>query len=186
MAGPPEWINRLRYLGRRSGFEGDLDDEIRFHIETRAVELEESDFSLTDARAQTHREFGPVARMGEDSRAAWQFRWLEDLAVDLRYAFRAFRRSPSFILTAVLSLALGIGASSTIFTALDAVLWRPLPVADPNRLVNFSITRDKHPAETNVPAAFATQLRQSNVFADIAVEAADGLSFSYVLLLTTR
>ena len=179
MANPREWINRLRYLGRRSGFEGDLDDEIRFHIETRAAELEESGVSPTDARAQARREFGSVARMGEDSRAAWQFRWLEDLAADLRYALRAFRRSPAFTLTAVLSLALGIGANSTIFTALDAILWRPLPVADPNRLVNFSISAEKFPLETDLPAGFAAQLRQSKIFAGVTIQAADGLSFSY-------
>jgi putative ABC transport system permease protein len=176
---PHEWINRLRHLGRRSRFEGDLDDEIRFHIETRAAELEASGVSRSDAHAQARREFGPVARAGENSRAAWQFHWLEDLAADIRYALRAFRRSPTFTLTAVLSLALGIGANSAIFTALDAVLWRPLPVADPGRLVDFSITRGKLPPETDLPAPFAQQLRESNIFDGLTIETADGLSFSY-------
>jgi predicted permease len=174
-----EWMNRLRHLGRHSRFEGDLDDEIRFHIDSRQAELEASGLSESDAHAQARREFGSIARMAEDSRAAWQFRWLEDLAVDILYALRAFRRNPAFTLTAVLSLALGIGANSAIFTALDAVLWRPLPVADPNRLVNFSISRDKLPVETDLPAAFAEQLRASNIFDGITIEAADGLSFSY-------
>jgi len=172
-----EWINRLRHLGRRSRFEGGLDDEIRFHIETRTAELEESGLSHTDAHAQARREFGPIARMSEDSRAAWQFHWLEDLAADIRYAVRAFRRSPTFTFTAVLSLALGIGANSAIFTALDAVLWRPLPVVEPNRLVDFSISRGKLPPETDLPAPFALQLRESNIFDGLTIETADGLSF---------
>ena len=70
-----------------------------------------------------------------------QLRWLRDLAADLRYTQRALRRSPAFLLTAVLSLALGIGANTAIFTALDAVLWKPLPVADPHMLVRFAISR---------------------------------------------
>src|SRR5215470_5953030 len=100
-----DWIRRLRYLGRRSQFELDLDDEVRFHLETRAAELQESGLSPVDALAKARREFGSIARAGEGSRGAWQFRWLEDLAADLRYGFRSFRRSPGFVLTAVLSLA---------------------------------------------------------------------------------
>ena len=131
------------------------------------------------ALAQARREFGSVALMREDSRAAWQFRWLEDLGADVRYCLRAFRRTPVFALTAVLSLALGIGANSAIFTALDAVLWRPLPVAAPEQLVHVSITRGKLPEETDVPAAFASQLRKSGIFAGLAVTQNDGLSFMY-------
>src|SRR5207249_1812041 len=111
--------------------------------------------------------------------APWQFRWLEDLASDLRYCLRAFRRTPVFALTAVLSLGLGIGANSAIFTALDAVLWRPLAVTAPEQLVRFSISRTKGSADTDVPAAFVSQLRKSGIFAGLTVTASDGLSFTY-------
>src|SRR5258708_39265698 len=132
-----EWMNRFRYFGRRKPFDGELDDEVRFHFESRTAELEASGLSRADALAQAHREFGPVARMREDSRAAWQFRWLEDLFADLRYALRAFRRSPGFTLTAVLSLALGIGANTAIFSLIDKILLKTLPVREAQQLVAF-------------------------------------------------
>jgi len=174
-----ELVNRIRHLGRRAGFEGELDDEIRFHIETRVAELESSGLSRSDAMAQARREFGSIALMQEESRAAWQFRWLQDLASDLVYALRTCRRSPTFTITAVLSLALGIGGVSAIYTAVDALLWKPLPVADPNRLVHFSISLDKGDPETDLPAAFIDQLQHSNVFGGLVVTEADGLSFAY-------
>ncbi|MGA2593639.1 MAG: ABC transporter permease [Bryobacteraceae bacterium] len=174
-----EWMRRLRYLGRRSQLDQDLEAEIQFHIDTRAAELEASGLPRNDARAQARREFGPVARMREDTHAAWQFRWLEDLAADLRYAFRAFRRSPGFTLTAVLSLALGIGANSAVYTALDAVLWKPLPVADPQSLVRLAATRTQGDELDELPADFAKQLRRSELFSDFVALSSDGLSFSY-------
>src|SRR5205085_9536147 len=100
-------IRRLRYLGRRSQFENELDEEVRFHLEARAAELQNSGLSPADAMAQARREFGSITRANEGSRGAWQFRWLEDLSADLRYGLRSFRRSPGFVLTTVLSLALG-------------------------------------------------------------------------------
>jgi putative ABC transport system permease protein len=174
-----EWINRLRHFRSRNRFEGDLDDEIRFHIESRVADLKNSGLSGRDALAQARREFGSIALMREESRVAWNFRWLQEFVVDLRHAFRCFRRSPAFTLTAVLSLALGIGGTSAIYTALDAVLWKPLSVTDPNSLVALSISRDKRPPEADVPAAFAGQLRASGVFAGLVVTTGDGLSFSY-------
>jgi hypothetical protein len=107
MAISREWINRFRYLGRRLQFERDLDDEVQFHIESRAMDLQSSGFSPSDAMAAARREFGSIASANENSRAAWQFRWAEDLGADLRYAGRSFRRCPGFAVTAILSLALG-------------------------------------------------------------------------------
>jgi len=174
-----EWIHRLRHFGRAERFEDDLAEEIRCHLEMRAAELEQSGLSPRDALSQAHREFGSLARAQEDSRAAWHFVWLQDLAADLRYALRTCRRTPAFTLTAVLSLALGIGGASAIYTALDALLWKPVPVAHPEELVQFSISRDRGPAETDVPAAFVNQLRSSGIFAGLAVNNADGLTFTY-------
>jgi len=174
-----EWKNILGHFSRHRRFDADLDDEIRFHLETRAAELQASGLSRSDALTQSRREFGSVARASEESRGAWQILWLEDLVSDLRHTLRAFRGNPAFALTAVLSLALGIGGTTAIYTALEAVLWKPLPVEDPNSLVTLSISRDKRVVETDLPAAFVSRLRTSRIFAGLAVNTGDGLSFSY-------
>ena len=179
MATLSEWINRLRYLGRRSRFEDDLEVEVRFHIESRAAELQASGLSLPEAISKARLEFGSIARVNEDSRAAWQFRWIEDLASDLRYGLRSFRRSPGFALTAVLSLALGIGANAAIFNALYTVLWKPLPVSKPEGLVALSIWSSNRREGSDLPLGFVRQLRSADIFDGISVTSADGLSFSY-------
>jgi macrolide transport system ATP-binding/permease protein len=122
-----EWINRLLYLGRRDRFTGEMSDEVRFHIEARAAELQESGISKEDAEARARREFGSTQLALEDSRAAWQFRWLEDLTTDLRVGFRMLWRSPGFSALAILCLTLGIGANAAVFSWVEGILFRPYP-----------------------------------------------------------
>src|SRR5215469_16941985 len=92
---------RAAYLFRRHQFDHDLEQEIRFHLESRVEELESAGLSKRDAEVQARREFGSGARMREESRAAWQFQRLEDLVHDLRHAARTFRKNPAFTLTAL-------------------------------------------------------------------------------------
>ena len=110
---------------------------------------------------------------------SFEMRSLQDLIADLRFAARTFRRSPTFTLTAVLSLGLGIGATSAIFTALDAVLWKPLPVADPSSLVRMMATRADRESTASLPYSFVHRLRSADILADLAFFSNDGLSFSY-------
>jgi predicted permease len=139
-----ELLRKLAYLGRRSGFERELDQEIEFHIEARADELEQGGLSHREAMAQARREFGPAARAREDTRSAWQFRWLEDLCADLRYAVRSFRRSPAFALTAIACLALGIAANTTIFSIATELLFSQPSCRDPQSLVYVRIGGHSH------------------------------------------
>src|SRR5579872_3937317 len=113
---------RAAYLIHRREFDDELEQEIRFHLETRIEELERAGLSNREAGAQARREFGSGARIREDSRAAWQFQWLEDLFTDLQHAARTFRKKPSFALTALACLALGIGANTLIFSLVHAIL----------------------------------------------------------------
>ena len=174
-----EIVSRLRHVPRRSRFERDLDTEIEFHIEARADELIESGLTPREALTQARREFGSRARARESSHEAWRFRWLDDLVGDARYAFRAFRRSPAFTLTAVASLALGIGASSAMFAALDAILWKPPPVVDPDSLARVSLTRAEAEPTYQVPIEYLDRLRRAGVFDDLVLTSGDGLSFTY-------
>jgi predicted permease len=120
----------------------DVRDEIRFHLDMRAQELIEQGVPREDAWREARRQFGDVAAIEaacRDERAArvrerGRREWWRGLAMDLRYAFRSLRTNAGFTLAAVLTLGLGVGAASAVFTVVDGVLLRPLPYADPGRL----------------------------------------------------
>ena len=136
MADWKELWRRIWYLARRSRFQSELSDELRFHLECRIEELESKGVSGAAARAQARREFGSVTKAADDTHEAWRIRWLDDLAGDLRYAARALRRNPGFAVAAVLCLALGIGANTTIFSITTSCLLSVPSGRDPARLVS--------------------------------------------------
>jgi predicted permease len=115
-----------------------LDSELRFHIEMRARDLEQSGRSPDEALREAKVRFGNVTLQTERTREATTMVWLESIFHDLRYALRMMRRTPLVTAIAVLSLALGIGANTAIFTVLDAILLRSLPVKDARRVVVLS------------------------------------------------
>jgi predicted permease len=139
-----ELWNRLSYLLRRGRFDAELDSEVQFHVETRADELAASGLDRKAALAQARREFGPSARMQEETRSAWQFRRLEDLAGDLRYAARGFRRNPAFAATAISCLALAMGANTTIFSLATEVLFSNPSVRDGASMVALRVGHGSH------------------------------------------
>ena len=166
------------WLRRGSRFDRELDVEMTFHIDSRVDELVSGGWSRPAAVTQARREFGSPARAAEDTRAAWQIRWMENLVTDLRYTARACRRSPAFVCTVVGSLALGIGATTAMLSAMNALLWRPLNVKAPDRLVRIQLSGPNEPAEY-LPVAFVNRFRTLPVFDGVAAYAADGVSFAF-------
>jgi len=122
------------WFGRRR-FESALAEEIRAHLEQKVDDLVESGFSRAEAEARARREFGNVTSTQERSREVWQWRPLEDLLQDGRHTLRLMRRNPGFTAVAVLTLSLGIGANTALFSLLDSLLLRNLAVSHPEQLV---------------------------------------------------
>jgi predicted permease len=126
---------RLRYLARHSERQRLLWEEMDFHIQSMTEELVASGMPEPEARAAARRKFGNMTRNSEEARSVWIVRWMSDLAQDLRQAFRGMRRDAGFTTFVILIAGLGIGASATVFSVVNALLLRPLPFRDPERLV---------------------------------------------------
>src|SRR5258708_1222951 len=141
---------RLRFLLSHSERQRLLWEEMEFHIESMAQDFAERGMSEVEARAAARRKFGNMTQKSEESRGVWLLRWWNDLVQDLRYSFRGMRRDAGFTAFTILIAGLGIGASSTVFSVVNALLLRPLPFQDPGRLVwitngdDFTTTQAEH------------------------------------------
>ncbi len=128
-------MRQLSNWFRRKDLENGLDRELEYDLDRRVSDLVSSGLTETEARRQATLALGGLTQIREDVRDVWMTRWMRDFVYDLRFSVRSFLRSPSFTATVVLSLALGIGATTAVYSLVDQVVLRPLPVHEPERLV---------------------------------------------------
>ena len=158
----------MKRLGKRL-LEG-LDQEIRDHLELATQENIDRGMTPEEARHAALRKFGNVTRVQEEVRQVWSFVWLEQLLQDLSYGARVLRKSPGFSVIAVLTLALGIGANAAIFSVVDWLILRPLPVPDPGQLTYLVAQRSDGGYENGFSYPNLEDIRKetTSVFSSVA------------------
>jgi putative ABC transport system permease protein len=134
----PIWL-RLKALVRRKQLDLDLDDEVAFHLAMREAKNRVTGAPAGEARYAAHRQFGNLTNVKQSTRDLWSFIWLETIWRDFTFALRTLRKNPGFAATAILTLGLGIGASTAIFSVIDNVLLEPFPYPDANRFMGLEI-----------------------------------------------
>jgi predicted permease len=135
-------MNWFKQLFRRGQIYGDLAEEIEEHLAEKIDALVAGGMSRKQAEFTARREFGNVTRIQEQGREAWMWPTTEGLLADIRFAIRRLRRSPGFAFTAIATLALGIGANVIVFSVLNGVILRPLPVPNPEQIVQLTRGKD--------------------------------------------
>lgn len=179
---PGEVFRRLEYLLLRDRYTRELEEEMRLHRQLRAERLQGGGLAPRAARYAAQRKFGNTTHHQERSRDMWGLDWLEDAAADLRFAYRRLRARPAFAISTILVAALGIGATTAVFSAVDAALLRPLPFYRPSEIVTLK--------SVNVPFGLGGDVRSRPrravdmydvdsmpaVFSSVAAYAAGGLN----------
>ena len=162
-------ISFLQAASHRSRFERDLDDELRFHVESRAAEWTRRGLTPLEAARRARMELGSAEKYKEEARASFGLRLLDELRGDTRYALRTFARNKSFTATAIVTLALGIGANTAIFSLFDALMLRWLPVPNPEALVQVQMQSDTGSAGGSFSYAIVRALDdQRQIFSGVA------------------
>ncbi len=142
---------RLRSLFRKGTVETELDEELRFHFENQVAKFIDSGLTPEEARRRARLEFGGMEQVKEEHREARGVNLIETLFLDIRYGFRILGRTPVITLVAILSLALGIGANTAIFSLIDTVMLRMLPVNKPEELMQVRLRDQRSTSEEANP-----------------------------------
>jgi len=183
--GPRYWARKLAFWLRRDQFTDDLREEMELHVELRARKLHSDGIRADLAPNQARRRFGNLATHYETSAAVWGWSSFERLLQDLRQGVRSLRKAPGFTTVAVLTLAVGLGVNTAIFSLIDAVVLRPLPYPDSGRLVSlYEKTTRQGPANLSSSGAklggaadpARTEVSVANLADYRAARAFDGLA----------
>lgn len=158
------WLKRILNTLRPSRVEHDIDRELAFHLAERVDQLQAEGLTPDEARRRAARQFGNVLVQSERTRDMDVSVALDARVRDVRYALRSLRRTPGFALTAVLTLALGIGANASVFSAIDAILLQPLPFPDGHQLVHLRQARPDSPAPQVAPVRLEDWHRLNDTF----------------------
>ena len=168
----------LAVLFHRDRYDRDLAEEMQSHLEMQAEEHRAEGMDAAAAGLAARRQFGNATLFREDGRTVWGWNTLERLVRDTGFAVRLLVRNPSFTVAAVLTLALGVGANSAIFTIVDAILFRPAPVQEPDRLVSLA---NRTPKRTGGPISYPNFLdwqRENTVFERMAAYRTNSVVFA--------
>jgi predicted permease len=167
------WAQRFRMavlmLFSRTSEKDRLSREVQFHLDQQIAENISAGMAQDEARAAALRLFGNPALLQEEARSTWSWNWLEGVWRDLRYGARTLLRTPGFSFTAILVMALGIGATTSLFTIVRSVLLRPLPFRDPHKLVMLyeHFRESQFPYNVVSPADFRDWRAQTHGFEDM-------------------
>ena len=179
-----QWIRRfglrLQTLFRRNRSSQRLNDELQFHLDQQVAENVAAGMSREEARHAAMRAFGNSTILKEQARDAWGWTWLEQIGRDLRYAVRTLSRTPTFTAMAILVMAFGVGANTTLFTVVRSVLLKPLPFKDPGQLVMlYERSADgKHSDNPVAGGIFQEWQKQSRTFEQMALLGGSGYNLS--------
>jgi putative ABC transport system permease protein len=164
-----ELLTRLRFLILRNK-RGELDEELEFHLEQAIASRIAAGVGATEARRQALIEFGgiePTRDQCERQRPGW---WISTVIQDVRYALRGFRRNPLFTISVLLTLALGIGATTAVFSVVDRILFRPLPYADPSRIVSVGMVHSLEHQEFLMGRSYVEWQNNQTPFSSFAAQ----------------
>jgi predicted permease len=159
---------KLRSLLFKRRLEQELDEEIEYHLERQAQELIDKGWSADEARYAALRAFHGVSQRKEECREARGLQRIEDFSQDVRHGLRSLKKNPGFTLVAVATLALGIGANTTMFTLLDPILFRPFPYPDPGRLVRVYRTSPQSESWPHSASNFLAYRADNAAFGNLA------------------
>src|SRR6184192_4737657 len=170
---PEHWLFtiplRLRSLFRWTQADQELDDELRDHLERKTEEYIAQGMRQEEAHRRARLDLEGIEQTKEKCRDARRVNWIQDFAQDLHFSLRVLRKSPGFAAVVILTLALGIGANTAIFSVLESQLWRPLPFPDSERLMDVHLVLRQNPRRQDVLSerVFQAWREQSHCFTNL-------------------